>query len=211
MPASLVSSTVKAAIQYGAGQATVPASVVALTKGVLKAMFMNRVRTFAGMFLMAGTLVLGGGLVYRNAAAGQPEVQSENTGVRVSATASTAAKETKDRLQIVADGKQVRVRLVRGDEEFQAVAKSMSYEEDSRRLVLEGDVRVWKRRQGKQPEELQGRRMIIDRKTGTVRVEGPGRIGLAVPMLGPVPVALDFGFPVIEKQQVFSFFLGFTR
>jgi hypothetical protein len=30
-------------------------------------------------------------------------------------------------------------------------------------------------------------------------------------MLGPVPVALDLGFPVIEKEQVFSFFLGFTR
>src|SRR5437660_10677909 len=106
---------------YGAGQA-VPASVVVLTKGVLKAMFMNRVRTVAGVFLMAGTLVLGGGLVYRNAAAGQ----SENTAVRVPATASAAAKEKKDRLEIVADGKQVRGRLIHGGEEVTAGGKSKS-------------------------------------------------------------------------------------
>jgi RNA polymerase sigma factor (sigma-70 family) len=207
VPPSLVTSTVNL---YGADHA-VPASVVALTKGVLKAMFMNRVRTVAGMFLMAGTFVLGGGLVYRNAAAGQ----SENTAPRVSASAAKPAKERKDRLEVVADGKQVRVQMVRGDEEFQAVANSMNYEEDTKRLVLEGDVRLRQRRQGKESHDIQGQRMVIDRKTGTVRVEGAGRIGLAVPMLGPVPVALDLGFPVIKEpndsRQVFNYFLGFSR
>jgi RNA polymerase sigma-70 factor (ECF subfamily) len=215
VPPSLVTSTVKAGSLYGAGQAAVRASVVALTKGVLKAMFMNRVRTVAGMFLMAGTLVLGGGLVYRNAAAGQPEVQSQNPAARVPATASKPAKEKKDRLEVVADGKQVEVRLVGGDEEFQAVANKMSYDDDSKQMILIGDVRVRQRRQGKESHDIQGSRMIIDRKTGMVRVEGAGRIGLAVPMLGPVPVALDLGFPVIkdpnDRQQVFNFFLGFTR
>ncbi len=36
-----------------------------------------------------------------------------------------------------------------------------------------------------------------------------------VPMLGPVPIALDFGFPVVraatDQQQVFNFFMGFSR
>ncbi|NBO92380.1 MAG: outer membrane protein assembly factor BamA [Planctomycetia bacterium] len=36
-----------------------------------------------------------------------------------------------------------------------------------------------------------------------------------VPMLGPVPIALDFGFPVVSGQydnkQVFNFWMGFTR
>jgi lipopolysaccharide export system protein LptA len=119
------------------------------------------------------------------------------------------------RLEVRADGKQVQVRVVRGDEEFQAVADRMSYEEGSKRLVLEGNVRLIRQRQGKETEEVQGRRMLIDWKTGTVKVEGAGRIGLAVPMLGPVPVQMNFGFPVIEgshdKEQIFSFFVGFTR
>jgi outer membrane protein assembly complex protein YaeT len=36
-----------------------------------------------------------------------------------------------------------------------------------------------------------------------------------VPMLGPVPIALDFGFPIIkgkfDNTQVFNFWMGFTR
>ena len=36
---------------------------------------------------------------------------------------------------------------------------------------------------------------------------------IVVPMLGPVPVALDFGFPIVkgpeDRRQMFSFWLGF--
>ncbi|MGL4552139.1 MAG: outer membrane protein assembly factor BamA, partial [Gemmataceae bacterium] len=36
-----------------------------------------------------------------------------------------------------------------------------------------------------------------------------------VPMLGPVPIALDFGFPVVkgkfDNEQIFNFWMGFTR
>ena len=36
---------------------------------------------------------------------------------------------------------------------------------------------------------------------------------ISVPMLGPVPIALDFGFPVVkgpsDNKQIFSFWLGF--
>jgi outer membrane protein assembly complex protein YaeT len=38
-------------------------------------------------------------------------------------------------------------------------------------------------------------------------------VRFVVPMLGPVPIALDFGFPIVkaqgDKEQVFSFWLGF--
>ena len=37
----------------------------------------------------------------------------------------------------------------------------------------------------------------------------------AVPMLGPVPIALDFGFPIVkgpfDNTQVFNFWMGFSR
>jgi outer membrane protein assembly complex protein YaeT len=40
-------------------------------------------------------------------------------------------------------------------------------------------------------------------------------VRFVVPMLGPVPIALDFGFPVVkgprDQQQVFNFFMGFSR
>jgi outer membrane protein assembly complex protein YaeT len=40
-------------------------------------------------------------------------------------------------------------------------------------------------------------------------------VRFVVPMLGPVPIALDFGFPIVkangDRAQVFSFWLGFFR
>jgi outer membrane protein insertion porin family len=37
----------------------------------------------------------------------------------------------------------------------------------------------------------------------------------AVPVLGPVPIALDFGFPIVKEppadEQVFNFWMGFFR
>jgi outer membrane protein assembly complex protein YaeT len=45
------------------------------------------------------------------------------------------------------------------------------------------------------------------------RVAAGVGIRFTVPMLGPVPIALDFGFPIVkaptDKDQVFSFWLGF--
>lgn len=203
VPASLVSSTVTVGRLYGAGQAVVPAGVAALTQGVLKDMCMNKVKTFAGMVLVAVMVVLGGEAVYRHAAAGQPEVQAEKPPARASVagqggkpTTAPATKERKARLEVRADGKQVQVRVICGDEEFQAIADSMNYDEDSGRLILEGNVRMRQQRQGQKPQQIQGRRMVIDRKTGKVSVEGAGRIGMVVPMLGSTPAALDFGFPI---------------
>jgi outer membrane protein assembly complex protein YaeT len=47
------------------------------------------------------------------------------------------------------------------------------------------------------------------------RVAAGFGLRLTVPMLGPVPIALDFGFPIVkgpeDREQVFSFWLGFSR
>ena len=49
----------------------------------------------------------------------------------------------------------------------------------------------------------------------TYRVSAVVGIRFTVPMLGPVPIALDFGFPIIkgkfDQEQVFNFWMGFTR
>jgi outer membrane protein assembly factor BamA len=47
------------------------------------------------------------------------------------------------------------------------------------------------------------------------RVAAGFGVRFTVPMLGPVPIALDFGFPIVkgpgDKEQIFSFWLGFFR
>ncbi|HKB38441.1 MAG TPA: outer membrane protein assembly factor BamA, partial [Gemmataceae bacterium] len=47
----------------------------------------------------------------------------------------------------------------------------------------------------------------------TYRVTAGFGFRFVVPMLGPVPIALDFGFPIVkgpqDKEQIFSFWLGF--
>jgi outer membrane protein insertion porin family len=47
------------------------------------------------------------------------------------------------------------------------------------------------------------------------RVAAGFGLRLVVPMLGPVPIALDFGFPIVkgpaDNTQVFSFFMGFSH
>jgi outer membrane protein insertion porin family len=45
------------------------------------------------------------------------------------------------------------------------------------------------------------------------RVTAGFGVRFVVPMLGPVPIALDFGFPIVkgpeDRDQIFSFWLGF--
>ena len=47
------------------------------------------------------------------------------------------------------------------------------------------------------------------------RVSAGFGLRIVVPMLGQVPIALDFGFPIVkaraDQTQVFSFWLGFFR
>ena len=47
------------------------------------------------------------------------------------------------------------------------------------------------------------------------RVSAGVGLRLVVPMMGPVPIALDFGFPVVkadtDRTQVFNFWMGFFR
>jgi outer membrane protein assembly factor BamA len=49
----------------------------------------------------------------------------------------------------------------------------------------------------------------------TYRVSAGVGVRFKVPMLGPVPIALDFGFPIVkgkfDNTQVFMFWMGFTR
>lgn len=45
------------------------------------------------------------------------------------------------------------------------------------------------------------------------RVTAGGGLRISIPMLGPVPIALDFGYPIVQapgdRRQIFSFWMGF--
>ncbi len=58
---SLIENTVKIALPAAAGKAAVSANVAALTEGVLRAMFLNKVKVVAAVVLAAGILVGGAG------------------------------------------------------------------------------------------------------------------------------------------------------
>jgi hypothetical protein len=73
VPASLESTTIKAATLLAVGQAAVtglvPAKVVALTEGVLKAMLRTKLKTVLAICLATGMLLLGSAYGYRTLAA----------------------------------------------------------------------------------------------------------------------------------------------
>ena len=71
VPTSLMSSTVKAAAMIAAGQATVagmvPVKVAALIEGVLKSMFVTKLKTMLVVLMLLGTVAFGGTLIYSGA------------------------------------------------------------------------------------------------------------------------------------------------
>ena len=84
VPASLMSSTVKAAAMIAVGQATlagaVPAKVAVLMEGVMKAMLLNKFKGVAGIVLVVGMLGVGLEAFSLGTAADAPLEVIKNTG-----------------------------------------------------------------------------------------------------------------------------------
>jgi RNA polymerase sigma factor (sigma-70 family) len=83
VPASAVSSTIKAASLFAAGQAAaagmISVKVAALTEGVMKAMLLTKLKI--GTAVLLALAVSGvGGLLYKTQAAGRPDTENELTG-----------------------------------------------------------------------------------------------------------------------------------
>ncbi len=78
LPISLVDSTCKAAMSFAAGHAAaVPATVAALTEGVVRAMFLSKLKTLSVLLASALVLAAGVGAWRHTAAAGQTEERRE--------------------------------------------------------------------------------------------------------------------------------------
>jgi RNA polymerase sigma factor (sigma-70 family) len=74
-PPALVASTIRAASLLAAGQAAgvVSAKVAALTEGVVKAMFVTKIKSVLTVVLVLAALAGGAGLLYQTQAADQPK------------------------------------------------------------------------------------------------------------------------------------------
>jgi hypothetical protein len=73
LPAGLAETTVKAAIRFAAGKGLVAVSApAALAEGVLRAMFLSKVKVTVATVLALGLLGTGAGLLSRQAPAAQP-------------------------------------------------------------------------------------------------------------------------------------------
>ncbi|HMF15756.1 MAG TPA: sigma-70 family RNA polymerase sigma factor [Gemmataceae bacterium] len=75
LPPALAASTVKAAAALASGPAAttgvISANVAALVEGVLKAVFLTKLKTMSVVLLVLGMVTFGGGLLFRHIAAGQ--------------------------------------------------------------------------------------------------------------------------------------------
>ena len=84
VPPAVVSSTIKAASLFAAGQSSgaISAKVAALTAGVLKAMFVTKIKSVLTMLVVIAALTATAGLIYRTQAAAQPTAKEEPGAAR---------------------------------------------------------------------------------------------------------------------------------
>jgi RNA polymerase sigma factor (sigma-70 family) len=197
VPVALAAGAVEAAMLVAAGEAAVSSTAfVALTKGVIQAMTMTKLKVAA--LLLAVSAVGVGAVVSRHRT-------GERAGRGTADVSAVAEAESPTAERYYAGG----FRTTRGFEfrggDFQFL-NSIEYQ-----VPVRADDRCY----------AVG---FVDSGTVESKAEiedycvSAGRgLRIKVPMLGPVPVALDFGFPIIKpneagnREQVFNFWLGFVR
>ncbi|HEX5272296.1 MAG TPA: sigma-70 family RNA polymerase sigma factor, partial [Gemmataceae bacterium] len=100
VPASVVSSAIKAASLCAAGQAAVPVKVAVLAEGVLKAMLMSKLKAAVAVVLVLGLMAIGA--TGFGIARGQPKIEVPQESGR-----AQKGKMVKEKAEAVAWGKEV--------------------------------------------------------------------------------------------------------
>jgi RNA polymerase sigma-70 factor (ECF subfamily) len=91
VPPGLAEATGKAALSFAAGHAAATGTVVALTEGVLRAMWLTKLKIAAAVLLAAGVVVGGIGLIPQNRAAAEPAPQAQPVKAQPKAKAKAGA------------------------------------------------------------------------------------------------------------------------
>jgi RNA polymerase sigma factor (sigma-70 family) len=119
VPSSVVSSTIKAASLFAVGQAAatgaISVKVAALTEGVVKAMFLNKIKSVMAVVLMVAILTGSAGLIYQMAqATEQLQAQGATPSGEQQGAQATKPTETTPEKVVLAYG----LNDAKGDEEF---------------------------------------------------------------------------------------------
>jgi RNA polymerase sigma factor (sigma-70 family) len=166
-PPALVASTIKAASLMAAGRAAgfVSAKVAALTDGVVKAMFVTRIKSVLAVVLVLGFVAMGATLLpYRTGAAGPDEkkravVEPAELPAKQQEKAPDHAK--KMRMVIAAKGGRIQMRVTVGDTKYSVEADELEYDEERGSLLIKGNG-ILCTQQGKEPVTiLKGEAILV--------------------------------------------------
>jgi hypothetical protein len=188
VPTSLVVSTVKAAGSFATATTvvtgTIPVNVVALTEGVLKAMLLTKLKIAMAVLVVVAVVGVGSsGLLYRTQAA-EP------------AKPASTQKEEKQKPE------ESQPSLASLAEQLQKLQKAVD--------ELREEVKGLRANLGRVPDRpiLPAPPLPVPPRSPFVPPPNP-----TPPPQGPVPIAPDFGFPIVkgprDREQIFSFWVGF--
>jgi len=203
VPVPLAAGVVEAAMLAAAGKAAVfSTAAAALTKGVIQAMTMTKLKV--AVLLLAVSVVGVGAAVSRHGT-------RERTG---GGTADGSAVASAEGCAGDAGNRQAAERYYAG-----GFRTTRGFE------CRGGDFQFLNSIEYQIPVRADDKLYVVDFvDSGTVeskaeikdyRVSAGHGLRIKVPMLGPVAVPMDFGFPVrkeaLDREQAFNFWLGFTR
>ena len=215
-PAPLAAGTVQAAMLIAAGKAAGALSVLAaaLTTGGLPVMSLNKVKVALAVLLTVSALGVGVGVSQHAGSGGEhPGADRASTaGARQANGREPPRRAAPAFKRFYAGG----FRSLRGFP-FRGVGPNVNGFE------VGGDFMFLNSLEYQVPVKANDQLYLVALvDSGTVerdveikdyRVSAGVGLRLTVPMLGPVPIALDFGFPVVKgveaPERLFSFWMGF--
>jgi RNA polymerase sigma factor (sigma-70 family) len=111
-PPVLVASTIKTASLLAAGRVVgvVSAKVAALTEGVVKAMFVTKIKGVMAVVLVVAALAGAAGLIYQTQAADQPKDSKKEAPASVTPTGKTSPKNTKKEPDVLTPAEAIKQR-----------------------------------------------------------------------------------------------------
>jgi RNA polymerase sigma factor (sigma-70 family) len=167
MPSSVVSSTIKAASLLGAGRAAgvVSARVAALAEGVVKAMFVTKLKSVLAVVLVLGFVATGATLLPHRTAAAGPDVAERAVVVPAELPAKRREQvpdhAKKMRMIIASKGRRSQVRVTFGDTKYSVEADEIEYDEERGSLFVKGNGILYTRKEKEPVTTLKGEAILV--------------------------------------------------
>jgi RNA polymerase sigma factor (sigma-70 family) len=170
-PPALVASTIKAASLLAAGRAAgvISAKVAALTDGVMKAMFVTKIKSTLFVVLILGFVATGATFLAYPTAAGQDDKKpTAEQPVEPAAKQQEKAPARAEALGLVikSGGGRTQIQVKVGETKYHAEADEIEYDEDGGLIVLKGDAMLNSQRGKDSATLIRGEIILVHPKTG---------------------------------------------